>query len=173
MGGLRVLFSAAEIAARVDTLAVEIARTVPDDFVVIGLLKGAAVFVADLMRALDRAGARPELEFMRLSSYGLGSQSSGAVQLVGDMPAGLAGRPVLLVDDIVDTGHSIAYAADRLRECGIERLWKCALLDKPQRREIDVTIDFVGFTIGDQFVVGYGTDYAEKYRHLPYIAALE
>ena len=139
----------------------------------LGLLKGAAVFVADLTRALDRAGSRPELEFMRLSSYGLRSQSSGTVQLVGDVPAGLAGRPVLLVDDIVDTGHSIAYAADRLRECGIERLWKCALLDKPQRREIEVTIDFVGFTMGDQFVVGYGTDYAEKYRHLPYIAALE
>jgi hypoxanthine phosphoribosyltransferase len=173
MGGLRVLFSAAEIAARVDTLAAEIARTVPDDFVVIGLLKGAAVFVADLMRALDRAGTRPELEFMRLSSYDLGSQSSGTVQLVGDVPAGLAGRPVLLVDDIVDTGRSIAYAADRLRECGIERLWKCALLDKPQRREIEITIDFVGLEIGDQFVVGYGTDYAEKYRHLPYIAALE
>ena len=173
MGGLRVLFSAAEIAARVDTLAVKIARTVPDDFVVVGLLKGAAVFVADLVRALDRAGTRPELEFMRLSSYGLGSQSSGVVQLVGEVPAGLAGRPVLLVDDIVDTGHSIAYAADQLRECGVDRLWKCALLDKPLRREIDVTIDFVGFTIGDHFVVGYGTDYAEKYRHLPYIAALE
>ncbi len=173
MSGLRVLFNAAEIAARVDTLAVEIARTVPDDFVVIGLLKGAAVFVADLMRALDRAGTRPELEFMRLSSYGVGSQSSGAVQLVGDLPAGLAGRSMLLVDDIVDTGHSIAYAADRLRECGIDQLWKCALLEKPQRREIEVTIDFVGFSIGDQFVVGYGTDYAEKYRHLPYIAALE
>ena len=171
--GLRVLFSATEIAARVDTLAAEIARTVPDDFVIIGLLKGAAVFVADLMRALDRAGTRPELEFMRLSSYGLGTQSSGTVQLVGDVPADPAGRPVLLVDDIVDTGHSIAYAADRLRECGIERLWKCALLDKPQRREIEVTIDFVGFSIGDHFVVGYGTDYAEKYRHLPYIAALE
>ena len=89
MSGLRVLFNAAEIAARVDTLAAEIARTVPDDFVVIGLLKGAAVFVADLMRALDRAGARPDLEFMRLSSYGLGTQSSGVVQLVGDV----LGRP--------------------------------------------------------------------------------
>ena len=173
MGGLRVLFSAAEIAARVDTLAVEIARTVPDRFVVVGLLKGAAVFVADLMRALDRAGTRPELEFMRLSSYGLGNQSSGTVQLVGDTPAGLAGQSVLLVDDIVDTGRSIAYAADRLRECGIGQLWKCALLDKPRRREIEVTIDFVGFSIGDHFVVGYGTDYAENYRHLPYIAALE
>lgn len=173
MGGLRVLFSAGQIAARVDTLAAEITRTLPDDFVVVGLLKGAAVFVADLMRALDRAGGRPELEFMRLSSYGLSDQSSGTVQLIGEFPTDLAGRSVLLVDDIVDTGRSIAYAAAELRQRGVDRLWTCALLDKPQRREIKVKIDFVGFSIGDQFVVGYGTDYAEKYRHLPYIAALE
>lgn len=173
MGGLRVLFSAARIATRVETLALEITHTLPDDFVVVGLLKGAAVFVADLMRALDRAGGRPELEFMRLSSYGLSDQSSGTVQLIGEAPAGLAGQSVLLVDDIVDTGRSIAYASAQLRQRGVDRLWTCALLDKPQRREIKVKIDFVGFSIGNQFVVGYGTDYAEKYRHLPYIAALE
>jgi hypoxanthine phosphoribosyltransferase len=172
-GGLRILFSAAEIAARVDTLAADIARTVPTDFVMVGLLKGAAVFVADLARALDRAGARPEIEFMRLSSYGSIKESSGAVQLVGDIPAGLAGRSVLLVDDIVDTGRSIAYAAVQLRQCGIGDLWLCALVDKPQRREIAVAIDFIGFSIGNVFVVGYGTDYAEKYRHLPYIGVLE
>ena len=85
------------------------------------------MFVADLARALDRAGARPEIEFMRLSSYGLAKQSSGAVQLLGDVPAGLAGRPVLLVDDIVDTGRSIAYAAAQLRQRGISDLWICAL----------------------------------------------
>jgi hypoxanthine phosphoribosyltransferase len=170
---LRVLFSAAEIAARVDTLAGEIARTLPADFVMVGLLKGAWVFVADLARALERAGASPEIEFMRLSSYGLGKQSSGAVQLLGDIPAGLDGRPVLLVEDIIDTGRSIAYAAARLRQRGIGNLWICALLDKPQRREVEVAIDFVGFTIGDVFVVGYGTDYAEKYRHLPYIGTVE
>ena len=173
MDGMRVLFSAAEIAARVDTLAAEIARTIPADFVMIGLLKGAAVFVADLIRALDRAGARPEIEFMRLSSYGLAKESSGAVQLLGDVPAELAGRPVLLVDDIVDTGRSIAYAVTQLRPRCIGNLWTCAFLDKPQRREIEVTIDFVGFSIGDVFVVGYGTDYAEKYRHLPYIGVVE
>jgi hypoxanthine phosphoribosyltransferase len=170
---LRVLFSAAEIAARVDTLAAEIARAIPADFVMVGLLKGAAVFAADLIRALDRAGARPEIEFMRLSSYGLAKESSGAVQLLGDIPADLAGRPVLLVDDIVDTGRSIAYAAAQLRQRGIGDLWTCALLDKPQRREVEVAIDFVGFSIGDVFVVGYGTDFAEKYRHLPYIGVVE
>ena len=170
---MRILFSAAEIAGRVDALAGEIARTLPTDFVMVGLLKGAWVFVADLARALERAGAGPEIEFMRLSSYGLAKESSGAVQLLGDIPAGLAGRPVLLVDDIVDTGRSIAFAAAQLRQRGVQDLWTCALLDKPQRREIAVTIDFVGFTIGNVFVVGYGTDHAEKYRHLPYVGAVE
>jgi len=173
MDGMRVLFSAAEIAARVDALAAEIACTIPPDFVMVGLLKGAAVFLADLVRALDRAGARPEIEFMRLSSYGVTKESSGAVQLLGDVPVSLAERPILLVDDIVDTGRAIAYAAAQLRQRGIGNLWICALLDKPQRREIEVTIDFVGFSIGDVFVVGYGTDYAEKYRHLPYIGIVE
>ena len=173
MGGLRVLFTAAEIAARVDALAMEIAGTVPAEFVMVGLLKSAAVFVADLVRALDRAGVRPEIEFMRLSSYGLAKESSGAVQLLGDIPAGLAGRPVLLVDDIVDTGRSLAYAADQLSRRGIGNLWKCALLNKPQRQEVEVRIDFLGFSIGNVFVAGYGTDYAEKYRHLPYIGVVE
>jgi hypoxanthine phosphoribosyltransferase len=170
---MRVLFDAVEIAARVNALAAEIAHAIPDDFVIVGLLKGAAVFVADLVRALDRAGARPEIEFMRLSSYGLAKESSGAVQLFGDIPGDLAGRRVLLVDDIVDTGRSIAYAAAQLRQRGIGDLWTCALLDKPARPEVDVAIDFVGFSIGEMFVVGYGTDYGEKYRHLPYIGAVE
>ena len=170
---MRILLSAVEIAARVDALAVEIARAIPADFVMVGLLKGAAVFVADLARALHRVGARPEIEFMRLSSYGPAKESSGAVQLLGDVPADLAGRPVLLVDDIVDTGRSIAHAAAQLQRCGIANLWTCVLLDKPQRREIEVALDFVGFTIGDVFVAGYGTDYAEKYRHLPHIGVVE
>lgn len=173
MSRIRVLFSAVEIATRVDALAVEIARTLPADLVMVGLLKGAWVFLADLARALDRVGVRPEIEFIRLSSYGLGRESSGAVHLLGDFPAGLAGRPVLLVDDIVDTGRSIAYAAAQSRQHGVGDLWTCALLDKPQRPEIEVIIDFVGFSVGDVFVVGYGTDYAEKYRHLPYIGIVE
>ena len=173
MEGMRVLFSAAEIAARVEALAGEIVCTLPADFVMVGLLKGAWVFVADLARAFARAGARPEIEFIRLSSYGSAKESSGAVRLLGEMPAGLAEQPVLLVDDIVDTGRSIAFAASRLREHRIGNLWTCALLDKPQRREIEVALDFVGFTVGDVFVAGYGTDYAEKYRHLPYIGVVD
>jgi hypoxanthine phosphoribosyltransferase len=170
---LHVLYSAAEIASRVEALAAEIASRLPADFVIVALLKGAWVFVADLGRALDHAGAHPEIEFMRLSSYGPAKESSGTVRLHGEIPAGLSGRPVLLVDDIVDTGRSIAYAAARLRERGIAGLWTCALLDKPQRREVEVVIDFVGFTIGNVFVVGYGTDHAEKHRHLPYICIVE
>jgi len=170
---LRVLFSEVEIAARVETLAAEIAERTPADFVIVGLLKGAAVFVADLARALFRAGARPEIDFLQLSSYGSAKESTGEVRLVGDVPTGLAGRRVLLVDDIVDTGRSIAHAAMLLRQSGITQLWTCALLDKPARREVAVAIDFVGFTIDDVFVVGYGTDYAEKYRYLPYIGVVE
>lgn len=131
------------------------------------------MFVADLVRALDRAGVQPELEFIRLSSYGPAKESSGKVKMHGGIPANLTGRPVLLVDDIVDTGRSIAFATAQLRQQGIGDLWTCALLEKPWRREIEVAIDFIGFTIGDVFVAGYGTDYAEKYRHLPYIGALE
>jgi len=170
---LRVLFSEVEIAARVETLAAEIAERTPADFVIVGLLKGAAVFVADLARALFRAGARPEIDFLQLSSYGSAKESTGEVRLVGDVPTGLAGRRVLLVDDIVDTGRSIAHAAMLLRQSGITQLWTCALLDKPARREVAVAVDFVGFTIDDVFVVGYGTDYAEKYRYLPYIGVVE
>jgi hypoxanthine phosphoribosyltransferase len=173
MDGLRVLLSAAEIAARVAALAGVIAQTLPADFVMVGLLKGACVFVADLARALDRAGSRPEIEFIRLSSYGSAKESTGAVQLLGGISASLTGRPVLLVDDIVDTGRSLVFAAAQLRQRDISNLWTCALLDKPQRREVEVTPDFVGFAIEDVFVVGYGIDYAEKYRHLPYIGVVE
>jgi hypoxanthine phosphoribosyltransferase len=110
---------------------------------------------------------------MRLSSYGLGKVSSGEVHLLGDVPTNLAGRRVLVVDDIVDTGRSIAYATALLRQRGIGGLWTCALLDKPERREVEVEIDFVGFSIRDVFVAGYGIDYAEKYRYLPYIGIVE
>jgi hypoxanthine phosphoribosyltransferase len=140
---------------------------------VVGLLKGAMVFVADLVRALDRAGACPEIEFIRLSSYGPATESSGEVRLLGELPTGLAGRRVLLVDDIVDTGRSVACAAALLRQRAIDRLWTCALIDKSARRQVEVALDFVGFSVGDVFIAGYGTDYAEKYRHLPYIGVVE
>ena len=173
MSAIRILFSEAEIAARVEALAGEIAQTIPGDFVMVGVLKGAAVFVADLARALHRAGAHPEIEFIRLSSYGLAKVSSGEVRLLGDIASDIEGRQVLLIDDIVDTGRSIAFAAALLRQRKIGGLWTCALLDKPQRREVEAPIDFVGFRIEDVFVAGYGVDHAEKYRQLPYIGVVE
>jgi hypoxanthine phosphoribosyltransferase len=170
--GIRQLFGEAEIAARVEALAAEIARAIPGEFVIVGVLKGAVPFVADLARALSRAGARPEIEFLRLASYGPAQESRGTLRLLADIPADLAGRRVLLVDAIVDTGRSLAHAAALLRRRDVASLWTCALIDKPARREVAVALDFVGFSIGDVFVVGYGTDYAERYRHLPYIGVI-
>ena len=167
-----VLFDAATIASRVEALAGEIVATMGERLVAVGLLKGAFVFLADLIRALDRAGARPGVEFVRLSSYGLGAVSSGQVHLIGDVPTDLAGRHLLLVDDIVDTGRSIAYAETLLRQRDIADLKTCTLLDKPSRREVALVPDFVGFEVPDIFVAGYGIDYAERYRHLPYIGAV-
>lgn len=163
------LFDEATIAERVDALAGEIDQAIAGDFVVVGLLKGSFIFVADLVRALYRKGREPRIEFMRLSSYGMGTQSAGEVHLLGDIPTDIAKGQILLVDDIVDTGRSIAYAMALMKQREVAGLWTCALLDKPSRREVEVTADFVGFSIDDLFIAGYGIDYAEKYRYLPYI----
>jgi hypoxanthine phosphoribosyltransferase len=167
------LFDEAQIAARVESLAQDVVRAVGRDFVVIGVLKGSFVFLADLVRALSRAGAAPRVEFMRLASYGQSKESSGEVLLLGDVPRDFAGKPVLLVDDIVDTGLSMDYGRRLLIERHASRVWTCALLDKPSRRKVAVAVDFVGFEIPDVFVVGYGIDFAEQYRHLSYIGQVE
>jgi hypoxanthine phosphoribosyltransferase len=167
------LFDEAQIAARVESLAQDVVRAVGRDFVVIGVLKGSFVFLADLVRALSRAGAAPRVEFMRLASYGQSKESSGEVLLLGDVPRDFAGKPVLLVDDIVDTGLSMDYGRRLLIERHASRVWTCALLDKPSRRKVAVAVDFVGFEIPDVFVVGYGIDFAEQYRQLSYIGKVE
>ncbi len=174
-GGDRItkLYGETEIADRVAALAREIAEVVPRDVLVVGLLKGSFMFVADLVRALHPLGLSPKIEFVRLSSYGMEKKSSGSVRLIGALPGDLAGKPVLLVDDIVDTGRSMAKALDLLSAEGAGKVWTCALTDKPSRREIDFEADFVGFTVPDLFVVGYGIDYAEKHRHLPYIGTVD
>ena len=163
------LFDEQKIAARVEALAGEIAAAIEGDFVIVGLLKGSFMFVADLSRALHRSGAAPRIEFMRLSSYGMAKESSGEVHLLGDIPTEVGDMNILLVDDIVDTGRSIAYARALMEQRNVARIWTCALLDKPSRREVEVAVDFVGFEIDDIFVAGYGIDYAENYRDLPYI----
>jgi hypoxanthine phosphoribosyltransferase len=171
-GAVTKLFDEAAIAARVDELAQDISRAIPEEFTVVGLLKGSFVFVADLVRALDRAGRRPRVDFITLSSYGMARESSGTVRLVGAPPEDIAGRAVLLVDDVADTGRSLVFARDLLLGLGASEVRSCALLDKPARRAVAVPLDFIGFTLGDVFVVGYGIDHAEQYRHLPYLGAV-
>lgn len=161
------------IRHRVEELAEAIAGTITGELTIVVLLKGSFMFAADLVRALDRRGLAPRVEFMRLSSYGLGKESSGLVRLIGDHPEGVAGREVLLVDDIQDTGRTLSVAQNMLLGLGARRVWTCVLLDKPSRREVDFAADFVGFEIEDVFVVGYGIDFAEAYRHLPYIGTVD
>ncbi len=171
--GIVPLFSAQTIARRVEELAHSIAAALPTELTLVGLLKGAFVFTADLVRALDRMGLRPRVEFLQVSSYGLGTESTGTVEVIGRMPGAIAGRAVLLVDDIQDTGRTLAFTRALLLEHGAARVWTCALLDKPSRRVVESPLDFVGFEIPDVFVVGYGIDWAERYRHLPWIGRLE
>jgi hypoxanthine phosphoribosyltransferase len=168
-GPIEKLFGEAEITARVEALAVAIVAAIGPEFVVVGVLKGSFVFLADLARALCRAGAKPRIEFMRLASYGQGKESSGEVLLLADAPRDFEGKPVLLVDDIVDTGLSMAYGQRLLLGRNASAVRTCALLDKPSRRKVESPVDFIGFEIEDVFVVGYGIDYAEQYRYLPYI----
>ncbi len=163
------LFDEATIARRVGELARALVAAIGPEFVLVGVLKGSFVFMADLVRALHRAGAAPRIEFMRLASYGQKRESSGEVLLLGDAPRDFEGRPVLLLDDIVDTGLSLAFGKGLLAQRNASRVWTCALLDKPSRRKVEVPVDFVGFEIPDVFVVGYGIDFAERYRQLPYI----
>ena len=152
-----------------DELADEIKSSLPQKFLIVGVLVGSFVFIADLIRALDRMGRTPEVEFIRLSSYRDSKEPVSAPRLIGSIPDNLTGKRILLVDDIVDTGHSLAYARSLLLDAGAESVETCALLDKPSRREIDMSLDHVGFTIEDLFVVGYGIDYAKEFRHLRYI----
>jgi hypoxanthine phosphoribosyltransferase len=168
------LFDAQQIAERVDVLATKIRNVVgARDLALVGILKGSFMFMADLARALERVGARPQIEFMRMASYGQRKESSGEVMLLADAPRDFEGRPVVVVDDIVDTGLSMDYARQLLVQRNASTVFTCALLDKPSRRKVEVAVDFVGFTIPDVFVVGYGIDFAEQYRYLPYIGKVD
>jgi hypoxanthine phosphoribosyltransferase len=166
-----VLIARDEIAARVGELGRAIARehagSVP---LLVGVLKGAAVFVADLIRAIPSPVA---IDFMAVSSYGLGTRSSGAVRLTADLSVSIEGRDVILVEDIVDTGRTVHYLRRNLETRHPRRLEVCTLLDKIERRQVDLPLDYVGFVIPDRFVVGYGFDLAGHYRGLPEIHALE
>jgi len=166
-----VLVAEKEIAARVAELGRAIARDYADGtLVLVGVLQGAIPFVADLMRALP---IDVTVDFLRASSYGASTTSSGTVRLVADLSVDVADRHVLVVDDIVDTGHTLAALKRELEARRPRSVKTCVLLDKTGRRETQVAIDYVGFTIPNVFVVGYGLDYDGLYRNLPHVATLD
>ena len=168
-----IRFSAAEIAARVDVMADELAAQLPRDTLVVSVLKGSFVFAADLIRALSRAGADWSMDFLTLSSYGAGTESSGQVRIVRDIVDDVRDRDVLLIDDILESGFTLTFARNLMKERGAHRVWICTLLDKPHKRRTELKADFVGFEAGDEFVVGYGLDWAHRFRGLPYIGVVE
>ena len=170
---VELLFSAGEIATRVAELAQAIARDLGTEPTIVAILKGSFVFAADLLRALHIEGVHPRLDFMTLSSYGAGTESSGAVQVVRDITDDVSGRPVLLIDDILESGRTLHFARQRLLDAGAARVELCVLLDKPGKRKAEVEAKFVGFRTPDLFVVGYGLDYAHYYRELPYIGVVK
>ena len=166
-----VLIDPDELSARIADLAREIRRDCPSGQLhLVCVLKGAFLFLGDLIRAMD---GHVTIDFIACSSYGDGTSSTGEVRLSKDLDSGLEGRDVVIVEDIVDTGLTLHYLQDILRARGPRSLRTACLLSKPSRRKIDVKVDYIGFTIEDRFVVGYGLDYAEQYRNLPYIGVLE
>ncbi len=170
MAEFEIRFSAAEIGARVDALAAEIARLLPKDTLVVAVLKGSLVFTADLIRALSRHGVDWPMDFISLSSYGAGTQSSGQVRLTRDITEEVGGRQILLIDDILESGRTLLFAKQLFADRGASRVWLCTLLDKPTKRAVALEADFVGFKVPDEFVVGYGLDHAHMHRGLPFIA---
>jgi len=165
-----VLLSADQIQARVAELAREIRVDYPDGLHIIAVLKGAFMFLSDLVRFME---GNVSMDFMAVSSYAKGTTSSGEVRLLKDLDTTLDGKDVLIVEDIVDTGLTLTYLQDILRARGPRMLRTACLLSKPSRRQVDVKVEYVGFTIEDRFVVGYGLDYAEQYRNLPYIGVID
>jgi hypoxanthine phosphoribosyltransferase len=166
-----ILIGTEELQAKV----AELGRQISEDYrgrnpLLICLLRGAVVFLSDLIRATD---IPLEMDFMAISSYGDSTESSGVVRLMMDLKSNITGRNVLIVEDIVDTGRTLAYILDNLRTRRPADVKVCALLSKPSRREIEVELDYLGFDIPDKFVVGYGLDYAENYRNLPFIGVLK
>jgi len=165
------LISAKSIAARIETLSHEIEAefTGTEKLIVVGLLRGSFIFIADLVRELDLP---VEVDFVETSSYGNTMESSREVRILKDLRGDIEGRDVLVVEDIVDTGHTLSHVLHLLNSRRPARLRTIALLDKPSRREADIRADWIGFEIPDEFVVGYGIDYAQRNRNLPYIGTV-
>jgi hypoxanthine phosphoribosyltransferase len=168
----RIMIDSDQLRERVLEIAatIEADYQAEEDMLLICVLKGGYMFLADLSRALSRPH---QLDFMGISSYGAGTSSSGAVQIIMDLKAPITDRNVLIIEDIIDSGRTLDYMRRNLLARGPASLRICTLLSKPSRREVDVFVDYTGFEIPDEFVVGYGLDFAEDYRNLPYIAVLK
>ena len=168
---MTILLDAATIQSRVKELAQEIERDYPagDEIHMVCVLKGGFVFMSDLVRNMS---TRVSMDFIAVSSYGSGTKSSGEVRFQKDLDTSLENRHVIVVEDIVDTGLTLKYLQEILRSRAPKSLRTACLLSKPSRRKVDVPVDYIGFTIEDHFVVGYGLDFDEHYRHLPYIGVL-
>lgn len=170
--GIRELFSAEEIAARVDQLAADIAASEPQSLLAVIVLKGGFVFGADLARALAQRGVRLEIEFISLSSYGSRMHSSGEVRIVRDIEVEVAGRDVLIIDDVLDSGLTLKFARELMTTRGARRAAIAAMINKPEGRKVEIDADYVGFTCPDYFVVGYGMDAGHAYRELPFVGVV-
>ena len=168
---LRVLLSEDEIREKVRELGGKITADYKNsNLMLVTVLKGAVVFLADLMRQID---VPAEIDFMVVSSYGSGVKSSGVVKIVKDLDVPLAGKDILIVEDILDSGLTLSYIKELLESRGPRSIRIATLLDKPSRRKVDLQADYIGFSVPDEFVIGYGLDYDEKYRNLPYIGILK
>jgi len=166
------LISSDSIAVQVSNMANRIAKTMPTDLMIVVLLRGSFMFAADLVRALHAVGMHPQIDFLTVASYGSGKESSGKVEVVRDLTESMSGRDVLIIDDILDSGRTLQFVTSLIRERGAKTVKTAVLLEKPDKRAVAIQADFVGFTVPDKFVVGYGLDHANFYRELPYIGAI-
>lgn len=168
---MRTLISEEQLRQKVAQIGKQVSADYQDkNLLMVSVLKGSVVFMADLMREIS---IPCEIDFMCVSSYGSGTKTSGVVKIIKDLDIDLKDRDLLIVEDILDSGMTLSYIKEMLKQRGTKSIKICTLLDKPERRKADITPDYVGFTVPDEFVVGYGLDYDEKYRNLPYVGILK
>lgn len=167
----RILISEEDIMKRIKELGEEITEDYKDkELIVVGILKGAVVFMAELCKNIKKP---INMDFMSVSSYGQSAQSTGEVKIIKDLDSSVEGKDILIVEDIIDTGLTLSYLTDNLRKRGAKSVKIVTLLDKPNRKNVEVKVDYLGFEVPNEFIIGYGLDYAEMYRNLPYVASLK
>ena len=166
-----ILVTEEEITLKVKEMGKQITEDYKDrDLMLIGILKGAVIFMSELAQNIKLP---VQMDFMAVSSYGKSSVSTGEVRIIKDLDFSVEGRNLLIIEDIIDTGYTLSYLIDNLKKRGAKSVKVCTLLDKPDRRKAYIHVDYLGFIVPDEFIVGYGLDYAEQYRNLPYVAALK